>query len=218
MRFILALVLIFSLNVHSQLKLEGKTVGIYISSQGFSYSEYAVIPLGQFVKQHFGKEYIWESLKQEGLIAIGEKMTEEFKSLSGADSVYFVNANIIEAKHIIAADQNNAVISFDSLTADVLFKIDRLSLNRMQKTVMVSRRSQLVAEKSYEYLTSARIRVLGESRPIFTEACLDKTAARTTTALIDIYKNKSSVGRNLSALFSLCWIQFQTGKTGQGCN
>ena len=72
----------------------GKSESAFISVVGtLNLTIYTFLPAAQFLKIKEDRSYAGE-LKSELLIRIGESLCTQLQSLSGADTVYFVNADL----------------------------------------------------------------------------------------------------------------------------
>ena len=198
--------------------LMGKRVGIYFSSREFQYSEDYNFPIAQFLSVGEDRSYSGK-MKSELMIRLGEQLTEQLPQVSGADSVYFINADLQQGRAFInsydAIDNRiyNPALIFQE--TDYIFVINSLDLTvRIESDVFIRSNRMLTervrVKKAQMLLTVFDLADL-KSLPLQLETCLDERTSPLQTSQFDFYQQRSALGRFLGRLFTQSWQQALSG-------
>ncbi|WNJ19574.1 hypothetical protein [Pontibacter sp. G13] len=200
--------------------MQGKTVGIYISSKRFTIDERLYLGITQFLKQGSEDRSWVGQLKSELIIQLGWMLSEQIQEMTQADTVYFINAVPELAKPLIS--------QYDPISKTLVRKSNQLDqLDYVMVMDSVELKSRI--EKSV-YIQSNRVKtdrvvipkvelavcVLSPRDPkthIYTEVCYDDQNKPHLDLVFDFHRQKSKTGKYLSRAFSYWWDLFNRGQS-----
>ncbi|MCB0855126.1 MAG: hypothetical protein KDD63_23050 [Bacteroidetes bacterium] len=200
---------------------KGKKTGVYFSSKGFSYPEELYLYVNQFIK--VDDEGAWAGQqKEEFMIRLGWLLCDQLQALTGADSMYFLNADLPKGKAFRDAYDpvNNRMITpEESLkNLDYILVISPFELTtRVHKSVFI-RSNRMVTDridvKILKFQTSL-FRANGDRDPRIINICFDEqTGPKPVETYFDFYRKDSSMGKFLSWGFSHWWDAVASGSEG----
>jgi hypothetical protein len=198
--------------------LEGKRVGIYFSSKEFQYTEDYNLPIAQFLSVDDDRSYSGK-MKSELLVRLGELLTEQFPGVTGADSVYFINADLQSGRAFInsydAIDNRiyDPAMAFEG--TDYILVMNSLDLSTRVENDVFIRSNRMLTErvrvkKAQMAFTLFDLSDL-TSLPRQLESCLDERRSPVLANQFDFYQKRSSLGKFLGRLFTQTWDQAISG-------
>lgn len=195
--------------------LQGKKVGVYVSSKGFSFDQGLDMQVTQFLTIGEDRSYVGR-LKPELMIRLGWLLTEQIQALSLADTVHFLNADPPRgfAFREIYDIESNRIQKTD---AEALKDIDYvLVINEFELAYRFHRSSfirsnRMVTERITVKTTSLSLTTfsLGQSQQGSSiKVCYDDQKNEKPPKHFDFYQQNSPMGRYLGFVFSQWWEQW----------
>lgn len=198
--------------------LADKNIGVYFSSRAVSYEQEFYLPIAQFVTQD--DEAAWNGrLKSEFLIRLGWMLTEQLQSTAGADSVYFMNADMPMGRAMQEGYQSEAGIldrnREEMEVLDFVLVLDEFDMDtRIHRSVFI-RSNKLVSENIPIKTASFRMRMFdmnNEELVLSTRVCIDdQNTPGPANWHFDFFRTTSGMGKFLSKVFSTWWELMLTG-------
>lgn len=217
--------LLFSTSVMAQANLlTDKNIGVYFSSRAVSYEQAFYLPIAQFVTQD--DEAAWNGrLKSEFLIRLGWMLTEQLQETAGADSVYFMNADMPMGRAMsegYQAEDGKLDRSREELEVlDFVLVLDEFDMDtRIHRSVFI-RSNKMVSENIPIKTASFRMRMFdmnNEELVLSTIVCMDdQNTPRPSYWHFDFFRTTSGMGKFLSKVFSTWWELMLAGE-GSNCS
>jgi len=197
--------------------MEGKRIGLYISSSGFELADGYFIPTAQFLSVEDDRSSIGE-LKAELMIRLGELLSEQLSMLSNADTVYFLNADVYKGRYFqqfYSTATNRLTDSLRLENTDLLVVINSLVLNIRKHRSVYIRSNQMVTERIPIKVADMSISLLDPYVPdlaIEAKTCYDEQKDKKVSYEFDFYRENSKLGTFFSQLFSQWWYQLTEGE------
>lgn len=195
--------------------LRGKQVGLYISGKEFEIPEEQNIAITQFLTIGEDRSYAGK-LKSEFMIRIGWMLSEQLQTLSGADSVHFLNADLPKGKAMQEAwdaERSRLVRPGESLKElDYVLVLSPFAMTtRIHKSVFI-RSNRMVTDRITVRMADMRITqfLISDISAVRNyHVCFDEqTSEKPAEIYFNFYQEKSPVGKYLSLLFSRWWGAF----------
>lgn len=196
---------------------EGKRVGIYFSSKEFHYPEDYNLPIAQFLSVNEDRSYSGK-MKSELLIRLGELLTNQLPAISGADSVYFINADVQVGRAFINSYDplNNRIYDpariFEG--TDFILVMNALELSNRIESDFFIRSNRMLTERVRVKLAQIQLSIFDladlQSLPRQLESCLDERRSPAKASHFDFYSKRSALGHFLGRLFTQVWDQLST--------
>ena len=197
--------------------LSEKTVGVYISSKAFSYPDDFYLPISQFLTLDDDRSWVGR-MKAEFIIRMGWMFTEQLQQLAGADTIYFLNADLRMGRafqRIYDPDQSTITRPTEDLAElDMVLVVNPYTLrSRMHRSVFI-RSNRMITERitvKTSQFTITLFDLHNTSLVLPTQSCLDDQKGPNPNWHFDFYRNKSAMGKFLSKGFSQWWDQMLEG-------
>lgn len=213
--FIFSFVLSLATVAHSQaLELDGKNIGIFVSSKRVDFTSDYYLPITQFLKLDEDRSWA-DRFKSEFLIKLLELYCSQLKEVNKADSVYFLNANLYQTETLLASyDPYHNSISSQEIFAniDYLFVIDSLDLSIRKGRSVFIRSNRMYTEQIDINQGHLAISVFQKNIPKAVRryiSCRDAGRDRKIDTYFDFYSEESPLGKFLSQLFTQNWVQLK---------
>lgn len=200
--------------------LADKNIGVYFSSRAVSYEQEFYLPIAQFVTQE--DDAAWNGrLKSEFLISLGWMLTGQLQETAGADSVYFMNADMTLGRAMSEGYQAEEGILDRNTEAlkqlDFILVLDEFDMDtRIHRSVFI-RSNKMVSENIPIKTASFRMRIFdmdNEELVLSTRVCLDdQKTPRPSYWHFDFYRTTSPMGKFLSKVFSTWWELMLAGES-----
>lgn len=200
--------------------LADKNVGVYFSSRAVSYEQEFYLPIAQFVTQE--DDAAWNGrLKSEFLIRLGWMLTEQLQEVAGADSVYFMNADMAMGRAMQEGYQHEEGVldrSKEDLQAlDFVLVLDEFDMDtRIHRSVFI-RSNKMVSENIPIKTASFQMRMFdmdNEELVLSTRVCLDDQNSPIPAKWhFDFSRTTSGMGKFLSKVFSTWWELMLAGES-----
>lgn len=192
---------------------KGKKIGVYISSSGCSYTPDYAQDLFQWLS--IGEDRSQqEQVKTEWIIRLGEQLTPALRTLSGADSVIFLNGDLSRGKAFMQ--------SYDAALGklkpgaslpkglDEVVVIQKLTLKKRMANVAYVSSNRMVNERvpvMVAQLTAQRW-AAGKPTPAVATLAFDaRNSAKPSPLLVQFPKAEAGMALFFSQLFTLWWNQ-----------
>ncbi|MEM7375139.1 MAG: hypothetical protein AAF587_41480 [Bacteroidota bacterium] len=210
----LIIFLICSPAVFSQAnRMAGKTIGLYISSQGFSFDETFTMKISQFLTVGEDRSYLGK-IKPELIIRLGWMFSEQLQQKSKADTVIFLNADLPRGR--VMKESFDSERGFLTRTHEELSDLHEiLVINpfemraRIHKSVYI-RSNRMITDRVPIPVLKASFLFLDPIRPRLAEhidVCLDDQKSEAPTEYFYFHKKESPMGSFFSKSFSQWWEQ-----------
>ncbi len=196
--------------------LKGKRVGVYVSSKEFLMNEDYYLQAAQFLKLEEDRSYSGE-MDSELLIRLGENFCAQLKDLSGADTVYFLNADIEKGQVFQQAfnlEENKLENPVEISQTDLLLVMTRLHLQTRSHRSVFIRSNRMFTEKVKVKKADMTMTLLDPALPelaLEAHSCLDEYQSPKRPQYFDFFQSQSPFGKFLSRLFSQWWWQLEEG-------
>ena len=197
--------------------LNGKRIGIYFSSSRFQLPETYYMSVSQFLTIEEDRSYAGE-LKPELLIRLGNLLSGQLKETAEADTVIFLNADLVKGRALRAIydpETNRLKTSTEILSdLDYILVFNQLELtSRIHKSVYI-RENRMVTDRITVNMADLRVTVFNPTvsdLALEIHTCYDSQRSPKQTSYFDFYRQQSSFGRFISTLFSVWWEQMREG-------
>lgn len=214
---------IFGLSISTQAQapsFANKKIGVYISSKEFNYPPEYYIQVSQFLKQEDDRSAAGR-MKAELIIKLGWLLTEQLQTITGADTVYFMNADLALGRGLQDAYEKTygrlRQPSEELKTLDVIWVVDPFELsNRIHKSVYIHS-NRMITERIPIKKVNFFVRQFNmddPTRALVDEVCFDAKTSPSAPAHFDFYESESPLGKFFSRAFSQWWAQVQGTSTG----
>jgi len=211
---------LFPLSIIAQLpKLEGKTVGIYLSGKNVAFTDEYYMAISRFLKSGEDRSQ-GENIKTEFLVRLGEELRLELQIKTDADSVYFINSDIERGSAFLEAyDPLSNRLDLQSplfRETDFILVINELDLNVHYIKSMVIRSNRMIPERTMVKKAHLKISwfAIGKLASLFeTESCFDEKKNKNVPPILNLQNGESPLGSFLSRVFSAWWFQSMEGIT-----
>ncbi|RMG26196.1 MAG: hypothetical protein D6730_09580 [Bacteroidetes bacterium] len=198
--------------------LSESRIGIYFSSREFSFNEDYYLYITQFLKIKEDRSYSGD-MKPELLIRLGEMLTAQLQEVTGADTVFFVNADLKRGQRFMQVyqqDEGRLITGTDNLDdMDYILVLDHLRLTTRSTRAVYIRSNQMIPEKVIVKKANMHFSVFDtrQAQPIWgVEVCFDERATPKVPYAFDFHNEQSNFGRFMARLFSQWWHQMQDGQ------
>jgi len=197
--------------------MQGKNIGIYISSSNFTITDGYYMPVAQFLSIEEDRSSIGE-MKAELMIRVGELLSEQLIKVAMADSVYFLNADIYKGRYFQKFYSTKTNRLTDSLTlenTDLVLVINKMDLSIRQHRSVYIRSNQMYTQKIPVKVAEMSITLLDPVVPdlaLEAHTCFDEQKDKKVEMSFDFYQSDSKLGLFFSYLFSRWWYQLQEGE------
>lgn len=199
--------------------LEGKSVGIYLSSKDFQFSELLNMQITQFLTIGEDRSYAGR-LKPELMIRMGWLLTEQLPGITGADTVHFLNADPPRGV-AFRAGYDPLTNRFSGVNAEALADVDvvlvmsnfEMKLRPHRSTYVMSNRvitERLNIRTAQLEVTPFLLQEQKRLAPV--QVCFDQQKHKSPVKHFDFYPKQSPMGQFLGGLFSNWWEQWQNGQ------
>lgn len=202
-----------------QLPLKGKRVAVYFSSRQFDFDDSYRIPLSQFIKSDEGEKAEIEDIKRQTLIALGRLFSEQLKSPSQADSVYFLNENPAMGKafmdHYDSDERTLEPIGASFAETDLILIVNPLNLTSYKTSSVYSRSNRIITDQITVKTARMSLEVFSPAtgqRLTVAETCMDERKTQVTGNSFDLHMKSSKTGQFLGKLFTLAVQNLNEGK------
>lgn len=217
--FVILIGLLIFVGVQSQAQddWKGKTAGVYISSRSFGYDADFFIEVAQFLKQEEDRSNIGK-MKNEFIIRVGDLLTAQLQEMTGADTIYFLNADMTRGRAMLAAydTARGYLINPDPVLQelDYVLVIDPFYIHSRNHRSVYIRSNRMITENipvkkarfSVTLIETVRPRI-----PKLTKVCYDDLSSDKPELVFDFLQEESKMGKYLSQVFSQWWGQWQQG-------
>ncbi len=196
--------------------MEGKNIGIYISSGNFILSEGYYLPVAQFLSIEEDRSSVGE-LKAELMIRMGELLSQQLIEVAKADSVFFLNADIYKGRYFqrfYSTEDNRLTDSLQLEDTDLVLVINQMDLTIRQHRSVYIRSNQMYTQKIPVKVAEMSITLLDPAVPdlaLEARTCFDEQRDKKAQMSFDFYQDDSKLGLFFSYLFSRWWYQIQEG-------
>ncbi len=218
--FVLCLLLLSLLPQEAQAQaglLSGKKIGLYISGKSFSFTEEYYLTISQFLKIDEDRSQVGLT-KSEFMIRIGEMLTHQLDSLSGADTVIFLNADLQRGStfmNLYDPEQNDLRPgATSSLGLDMVLVVSQFILyQRIHKSVFINS-NRMVTDRIPVDMVKMQLTLTdlsGTKLRLPVETCYDGILSGKPAPYFDFLKDMSGLGKFLSESFSCWWDQMLVG-------
>lgn len=196
--------------------LQGKSVGVYISSKDFEFTELLNMQVTQFLTIGEDRSYAGR-LKPELMIRLGWLWTEQLPALAEADTVHFLNADpprgyAFREGYDPLTNQFGGTVPEALQDVDVVLVLNFFEMKlRAHKSTFV-RSNRMIIEKINVKTTSLEITpfLIGEQKRLApVRVCFDEQKDKNPPVHFDFYQEQSPMGKYLGRLFSNWWEQWQ---------
>lgn len=185
-------------------------LGLYLSSKGFEYSESLYLEISQFLTLDDDRSAAGR-MKSEFIIRLGWMLCEQIQRLSGADTVYFLNADLAMGRAWQGTYQpGQARLSgkpvLDSLDQVLVINPFHLS-TRTQRSVYI-RSNRMITDRIPVKKVSFQVLAFDPARQQLTtqvDICMDDLRSPKAPAHFDLFEQGSPLGKFLSKSFSQWW-------------
>jgi hypothetical protein len=197
--------------------LQGKTLGVFISSQQVSFSDDYYMWINQFLTVEEDRSW-GENVKNEFLIRLGEQLTLELAQKTGADSVYFLNRDLKRGRILLnayQAESGELNLPAGALpNTDMLLMLEDMQLSvRTTKSVIIRSNRMLThrikVKKARLGMSWVDLKQKEKKRKVIT--CYDERESGEPPIILDILQGDSPLGAFLSELYSAWWLQVADG-------
>ncbi|MFK7925702.1 MAG: hypothetical protein AB8H47_27385 [Bacteroidia bacterium] len=200
--------------------LQGKSVGVYVSSKGFTFDQGLDMQVTQFLTIGEDRSYVGR-LKPELMIRLGWLLTEQIQALGQTDTVHFLNADPPRgfAFREIYDVENNRIqkTEVEALKdIDYVLVINEFDLAYRFHRSSFIRSNRMVTERITVKTTSLSLTTfsLGKSQQGSTiQVCYDDQKSEKPPRHFDFYQQKSPMGRYIGFVFSQWWQLWLEGKS-----
>jgi hypothetical protein len=201
--------------------LAGKSIGLYISSKEFQFSDLLSMQVTQFLTIGEDRSYAGR-IKPEFMIRLGWLLTEQLPGITGADTVHFLNADPPRG-YAFREAYDPLLNRFSGPAQEALQDLDVVLVLSAFDFQTRSHRSTYVMSNR---MVTERIQVKHgkmEITPILikegrtldpVQVCLDDQKHKAPTLHFDFYRKQSPTGNFLSKLFSQWWEQWKNSHAG----
>ena len=194
-------------------RFAGQKIGLYISSQNFSFDEAFTMKITQFLTVGEDRSYLGR-IKQEAIIRLGWLFSEQLQKLSQADTIIFLNADLPRGrvmKDSFDPEQRHLTRTHSELgdLHEILVLSAFQVQSRIHKSVYI-RSNRMITDRIPIPVLKAEFAVLDPLRPRLSEAiqvCLDDQKSPAPTEYFDFYRRQSPMGSFFSKSFSQWWEQ-----------
>lgn len=217
---LLSLGLLAAPSIHAQAPdqpLRGQRIGVFISAKALRYASPFFIDVAQFLQQEEDRSNVGQ-MKSEFIIRLGWLFTEQLQAASGADTVFFLNADLQKGRAFLAAYDSatqSLIRPGEALTTlDQVLVVEPLHIDaRKHRSVYVASNKLITRYTSVKHadLTVVQIRLPQPRNPKPTRVCYDGLDSPKPDLAFDFLKGESKLGLFLSELFSQWWAQWQGG-------
>ncbi|MEL6591710.1 MAG: hypothetical protein AAFP02_23980 [Bacteroidota bacterium] len=199
--------------------LQGKSVGVYVSSKGFNFDQGLDMQVTQFLTIGEDRSYVGR-LKPELMIRLGWLVTEQLQSLGQADTVHFLNADPPRGfafRERYDVDNNRMKPGKSDQLADLDYV---LVLNEFDLAYRFHRSSYIHSNRMVTERITVKTMQLSMTAFAMNQSqqgstitvCYDDQKSKKPTPHFDFYPQKSPMGRFLGFCFSQWWQLWQTGE------
>lgn len=195
--------------------LQGKSVGIYVSSKGFNFDEGLDMQVTQFLTIGEDRSYVGR-LKPELMIRLGWLLAAQIQQLGQADTVHFLNADPPRGfafREIYDVDNNriqkNEVEALKDIDYVLVINDFELGYRFHRSSYVYSNR--MITERISVKTTSLSLTAfsIGKAQQGSTiQVCYDDQKTQKPPQHFDFYPGKSPMGRYLGYVFSQWWEQW----------
>ncbi|GAB4420383.1 MAG: hypothetical protein OHK0039_33920 [Bacteroidia bacterium] len=201
--------------------LAGKRIGVFFSNHDLSYDEAFQIDLAQFLSIDNDRSFSGR-MGEEMLIRLGELYIPQLQTLSQADTVLFLNADMQRGKafqEVWDRDNQRLRRSHPQLEdLDYVFVLASLGIRARQHRSVYIRSNRMITELipvPATRLSLMRYVPGSPSQVAVQQVCYDKLQSPRPDAVFDFYAARSEMGRYLSWVFSQWWAQYSGGAASQ---
>lgn len=206
--------LLYSSTIHAQSdRFAGKTIGLYISSQGFSFDETFTMKISQFLTIGENRADLGRT-KPEFIIRLGWMFAEQLQKVSRADTVIFLNADLPRGR--VMKESYDSERRFLTRTHSELGDLEEIlvinpfEMNaRIHKSVYI-RSNRMITDRIPIPVMKAEFAFLDPLRPRlgeYVQVCFDDQKTEEPTSYFHFHKKESPIGSFLSKGFSQWWEQ-----------
>lgn len=204
---------------NEQFPLKGKHVAVYFSKKQFTFDDNYRIPLSQFILTDEGRDAEIEDIKVQTLIALGSMFSQQLKTPTEADSIYFLNEQpklgneFIQHYNSDSHELEPLGSAFESI--DYVLVINPFILGSYKTSSVYSRSNRIITEQVV--VKTARLQFdlynpkTGALKYQF-ETCVDDRKTKVEKLFFEFHMEYSITGRFLSKLFSAAVEHLNTGK------
>lgn len=199
--------------------LKDKQVGLYISAKDFIIPEEHYLTITQFLTVGEDRSYAGR-LKAEFMIRLGWMLSEQLQEISGADSVWFINADLPKGKAMQQAwnvDRKTLIRPEETLKQlDYILVLSPFELSsRVHKSVFI-RSNRMVTDRVNVKMVDFEItsfQMADISDPRHFHICYDEqTSEKPESVVFDFYNKESGLGKYLGMIFSRWWGAFMINR------
>lgn len=205
----------------AQRNWEGKAVGFYISSRTLDYHPDFYIEVAQFLKVEDDRSNVGK-MKNEFIIRVGDILTWQLQAQTGADTIYFLNADMERGRAMLAAYDTAQGYLLDPdpvlQQLDYVLVLDPFEINSRNHRSVYIRSNRMITENIPVKRTRFTMTLIEPVRPRMpkrTQVCYDDLSSNKPQDIIfDFLQDESKMGRYLSQVFSQWWNQWWLGAAG----
>lgn len=196
--------------------LRGKKIGVYVSSKAFEMSEDFYLQAAQFLKLKEDRSYTGE-LNTELLIRTGEIFCQQLQGLAGADTVFFLNADVEKGyafQEAFDSEQNKLTGAVSIEGTDMLVVMSRMQLSTRSHRSVFIRSNRMFTERIKVKKADMAIGLFDPALPelsLIAQLCFDEYDSPKRPPHFDFYGAESPFGKFLSRVFSQWWWQLEEG-------
>lgn len=191
--------------------LAGKRAGVYISMRQLSFTDAYYKAINQFLTVEEDRSWS-ELVKTEFALRIGERLSAQLQAITGADTVYFLNADPQRGRdfiqHYHQGQDSLAAFGGSLAPLQVVFSLSALDFKTRSERIAYIRSNRIISEQLS--VRQARMglsifRPQGQVQRYTT--CYDERSSGKPPMLMDFFAANSPLGAYLSQLFSVWWLQ-----------
>lgn len=200
--------------------LDGKKIGLYLSSTHFQFDESYNIPVSQFLRVEEDRSQLGQ-LRSEFMIRLGEMFSRQLDSLSGADTVVFLNSDPgrIRAFRDAYDSEQDSLLRSPKIGLDFVLVISEFDLQtRIHKSVYIQS-NRMITDRIPIMVSRLRITLTDLQNPelrLPVRSCFDDQTSSKPKISFDFYAAGSPLGKFLSHSFSRWWDLMVAGER-EGC-
>ena len=197
--------------------LQGKLLGIYISSSQFDLPQKYAMSTAQFLSVGENRSGVGNQ-KSELMIRLGELISRQLNGLAAADSIIFLNGDLIKGRAFRAMYDRETNKLKDTIPAlsgiEMVLVINELDLGTRSHQTVFFRSNQMYTKKIEVKTAELSATLLDPYVPelaIQLSTCFDEYDSPKVPYHFNFYKADSKLGDFFSRLFSNWWQQMLDG-------
>lgn len=202
--------------------LEGKRIGLYVSSSQFSLPGDYYMATAQFLKIGEDRSGVGD-LKAELMIRLGNMLADQLKEVALCDSVSFLNADMYKGRllqQMYDRETNQLKDTLSQLEGiDLILVLNELDLQIRNHRSVFFQSNNMITKKvkvKHAEMSATLLDPLAPELTLQFRSCFDEQQSPKTNYFFDFYQKESPLGDFFSQLFSRWWYQMQEG-TADSC-